>query len=303
MAIEIKPVSGVEQLERWVAVHNEIRPDDPENAAQKVLLRAEERDHLDLLAYLDGEPVGTGMVAGDRESESSGSPWVEVNVLPAHRGRGVGSALLEAASDYARRHGKSGLSCEVLSDDTYSLSFIQRRGFVEYRRFDRYELELGVEEDPDPNPPPGVELHWLAERPSLLAGMYEVAAVTHPELGGHLARQAETFVEWQVYELGSPALLLHATPVAVADSHVVGYATVRTLLDEATGEMRMVCVLPQWRRRGVASALLRAQLAAVHRAGLKRLIAWVQDGGPAGLYGKLGFQPTAGAIELRGPLL
>jgi hypothetical protein len=59
VAIEVKAVSGMEALERWVAVHNEIRPDDPESAAMKALIRAEEREHIDLLAYVDGEWAGT----------------------------------------------------------------------------------------------------------------------------------------------------------------------------------------------------------------------------------------------------
>jgi hypothetical protein len=31
-AIEIRPVSGMDDLERWVALHNEIGPDNPATA-------------------------------------------------------------------------------------------------------------------------------------------------------------------------------------------------------------------------------------------------------------------------------
>jgi GNAT superfamily N-acetyltransferase len=300
VAIEIKAVSGGEQLERWVAVHNEIRPDDPEDASMKALIRAEEREHVDLLAYVDGEPVGPAMLSGDAESEASGRPWVEVDVLPAYRGRGVGGALLAAASKHARGRGQIGFSCETRADDAYSRSFLDRRGFVENRRWNQFVLELDGDEGT--GPADGVELASIADRPALLAEMYQVAATTFPELGGHFARHAESFVKWQVYELGSAATPLDLAPLALADATVVGFATMRTLFDATVGELRMVTVLPEWRGRGIASALLAAQAAGARRAGIRRLTAWVPDDGPAALYRKLGFEQAASFIVLQGPL-
>jgi GNAT superfamily N-acetyltransferase len=302
VVIDIKAVSGMEQLKRWVAVHNQIRPDDPEDAAMKALIRAEESQHLDLLAYVDGEPVGTAMLSGDAESETSGRPWIEVDVLPAYRGRGVGGALLAAASEHARRRGQIGFSCETRADDAYSLSFLERRGFVENRRWDQFVLELDGDEDTGPAPPDGVELASIADRPELLASMHQVAASTFPELGGHFARHAESFVKWQVYELGSPATPLDLAPLAIVDGTVVGFATMRTLLDKTVGELRMVTVLPEWRRRGIASALLAAQAAGARRAGMRRLSTWVPDAGPDALYRKLGFEQAARFVVLQGPL-
>jgi GNAT superfamily N-acetyltransferase len=301
--IEIRSVSGIDELERWVAVHNAIRPDDPESTHQKVLIRAEEIDHLDLLAFVDGEPVGTAMVAGDRQSEGSGRPWVEVNVFPGHRGRGVGTALLRAASEHARRRGKIGFECEAFADDLHSIAFLQRRGYVECERFEQHGLDLHRDRALDPQVPDGLELAWLVERPSLVAGMYEVAAVTYPELGGYLGRQAETLVEWQVYELGSSNSLLELTPVMIAGEQVVGFATVRTLVEDGTAEVRMVCVLPEWRRRGIAQALLGAQLTAARDRGFRRLVVWLRESGPAGLYRSIGFEPVAACIVYRGPLV
>jgi GNAT superfamily N-acetyltransferase len=298
VTIEVKPVSGTEQLQRWVAVHNEIRPDDPESAPMKALIRAEESEHLDLLAYLDGVPVGTAMLSGDAESEASGRPWVEVDVLPAYRGRGVGGALLGAASEHARRHGQIGFSCEARADDAYSLSFLERRGFVETRRWHQFVLELDGDEGAGPAPPDGVEFASIADRPALLADMHHVAAVTFPVLGGHYARHAESFVN----ELGSPATPLDLAPLAIVDGKVVGFATMRTLLDETTGELRMVTVLPEWRGRGIASALLAAQAAGARRAGMRRLSAWVPDDGPAALYRRLAFDQAATFIVLQGPI-
>jgi GNAT superfamily N-acetyltransferase len=300
--VEIRDVSGIDELERWIAVHNAVRADDPANLEQKVLIRAEELEHVDLLAYVDGEPAGVAKLSGDSESVRSGCPWIDVCVLPARRRRGIGSALLEAVSAHARRQGKVALAGEVRADDVESIGFLERRGFVESSRFERLEVDLDSRGAADVAVPLGLELTWLADRPTLLPGMYEVAAATYPELGGYIGRQAETLVQWQVYELGSGAALLDLTPIALAGGRVVGFATIRGL-DELAAELRMVCVLPEWRGRGVACALLEAQLAAARRAGLRRAVTWVRDGEPRGLYTRLGMRAGGAAIEFRGPLV
>src|SRR6185436_21067676 len=108
----------------------------------KALVRALQTERADLLAYVDGLPVGTAVLSGDAESVTSGVPYLQVSVLPAYRGRGVGDALLRAVSDEARRFGRTGLQCEVDEDDAYSRAFLERRGFVEHRRWERLDLEL-----------------------------------------------------------------------------------------------------------------------------------------------------------------
>jgi ribosomal protein S18 acetylase RimI-like enzyme len=300
--IEIRPVSGMEQLERWVAVRNEVFPDDPENVGMMALVRAQEPDHVNLLAYLDGEPAGTAMLADDPESQSSGRPWVEVNVPVRHRGRGVGTALFAAVAVHARDRGATGLACEVRADDAYSRAFLERRGFREYGRFEQCALELTADSLPDPVTPDGIKLTWLGDEPSLLQGMHAVAVVTYPELLSHRARQAESFLDWQVYELGSPNTLLDAVPVAVAGDEAVGFATMRRLLDNTVGEIRTVVVLPEWRRQGVASALIGGLLERARAGGMSRVVVWVRHSWPIELFRRLGFEVADGAILLQGPL-
>jgi GNAT superfamily N-acetyltransferase len=303
MPIEIKAVSGMEQLERWVAIQNEVFPEDPETTSMKALIRAQESGHVDLLAYLDGEPVGAAMLADDPESHSSGRPWVEVHVLPGRRGRGVGAALLGAVSSHARDRGATGLACKVRADDAYSLAYIGRRGFVEYGRWEHCTLDLGSDRLTDPLIPDAIELAWFGDRPSLLEGMHAVALATYPELGGHRARHAESFIDWQVYEFGSPNTLLEVIPVGVTGDQVIGFATMRKLLDGATAEVRTVLVLPEWRRRGVASALLRAQLIRARTTGVARVLVRVRHTWPIDLFRTLGFDVGDGSILFHGPLL
>jgi N-acetylglutamate synthase-like GNAT family acetyltransferase len=215
----------------------------------------------------------------------------------------VGAALLGELSDRARRLGKKGLECESRAGDEYSIAFLERRGFVETGRAAKYVLDLSNYEGPDPSQTEGVELAMLADRPDLLEGMYEVAKLTYPEIGGYQARQAESLHEWQVYHLGAPGTALEMTPIAVAGDEVIGFATLVRRTDGRSAEHRICAVLPNWRRRGIATLLLQAQLAAAKRAGLETIVAWGRSHYAGDTYGtKLGFEQCAETVAFRGPL-
>jgi GNAT superfamily N-acetyltransferase len=294
MPIEITPVSGMEQLERWVAIQNEVSPDDPEDASMMALIRAQEPDHVDFLASVEGEPVGAAMFS---DSQSTGRPWFEISVPVRHRGQGIGGALFEAVSTLARDRFATGLACEVRGDDAYSRAFAERRGFTEDARLTQCTLDLTTEL-PLPPVPDGVELEWLAQRPSLLQDMHAVAVRTYPELLGYRALLAESFVDWQVYELGNPRMRLELIPVALAGTAVVGFATMQLYVDETCAEVRTIVVVPEWRGRGVATALLGALLTRARATGIRRAAVWVDARRPIELFGRLGFRATGECVVL-----
>ena len=303
MTVEIRPVSGYEELERWVEARNEVLPDDPDSAQMMALVRARELDHVDLLAYEDREVAGTGMLAGDRASLESSHPYVEVTVRAGYRGRGVGSALLRDLSERVRRLGKEGLACESRAHDDYSIGFLERRGFTATGSAAKYELELDAFDGVEPTPPEGVSLAMVADRPDLLEGMYRVAELTFPEMGGYQARQATSFHDWQLYHLGSTDVVLDMSPLALAADQVIGFATLSRRPGSRTAEHRIAAVLPEWRRKGIATLLLRAQLAAAKRSSIQTVIAWSRSGHAGAVYGtRLGFAPRAETIAFRGPL-
>jgi ribosomal protein S18 acetylase RimI-like enzyme len=303
MAIEIRTVSGYSDLERWVAVRNEVAPDDPDDPAMMALVRASELEHVNLLAYEDGEVVGTGMLAADPNSLESSHPYVEVMVPSRNRGRGVGSALLGELSERVRRLGKDGLHLEARADDPYSLGFVERRGFVEFNRLPKLVLELAEHEPRESASGHGFEIAWLADRHDLVAAAHAVAARTYPELGGTIAKQAGTLQQWQVYELGDPRLALELTALAVAGGEVIGFATLLRSQEGSSGEHRMTTVLPEWRRRGVGTALTRAQIAAAKRASFEELLVWARSDAHRRLFEQLGFRAQTASIDFRGPLL
>jgi GNAT superfamily N-acetyltransferase len=303
VGIEIRQVLGYEELERWVELRNEVVPDDPVSANRMALIRASELARVDIMACEDGRPVGTGLLAGDPRQLESTHPHVEALVPERYRGRGVGTALLKALSRYVRAAGKEGLHLDAREHDPYSIAFLKKRGFVEVGRLPLLALDLVRADTPGARPPAGVELTWLADRPDVLEGMFRVAEATYPEHGGHIAKEARTFQEWQLYELGDPRVLFDMTAIALENDAVVGFATMVRLSDEATAAHRITTVLTDKRRQGIGRALTCAQIAAAKRAGLRELTVWQRTDLIRRLHEGLGYRPTAVSIDFHGPLL
>jgi ribosomal protein S18 acetylase RimI-like enzyme len=53
-------------------------------------------------------------------------------ILPAHRGQGLGRALLNRAEAYAAACGRSSLRLSVKSGNTGARAFYARGGYIEY---------------------------------------------------------------------------------------------------------------------------------------------------------------------------
>lgn len=162
---------------------------------------------------------------------------------------------------------------------------------------------LDVSPASSPFQPEGTEITTLLDRPGSVSGMFAVAHVTAPEIGGHVARQAETLHDWHAYELGGSALLLDLTTVAYAGDEVVGYATLRRAGIGDRVELRTLCVLPEWRRRGIARALVLTQAVGARKQGYTTMQMLLRTPAAAALAAGLGFVPESVVIDYRGPLL
>jgi GNAT superfamily N-acetyltransferase len=299
--VEVRPLGGFEEVERAVAIHNRVLPHDPTSTESLVLLRASELDRVDLVATLDGKPVGVGSLAGDLNSLGSTHPFVSVVVDPAHCRRGAGTALLEQLSDRVRRLDKAGLHCEVRADDADALGFMQRRGFEEFDRSEQMSLDTDGGTFTPRRPPDGVDLVWLTDRPDLMAGLHAIAEQTYPETSSTTVRRAGTQHEWMLYELGDPAVLLSLTPIALADGEPIGFSTV-CRVDDGTVVIRMTTVVQAWRQRGVARSLVTAQVEAARAAGYRTVLGWSRGTVMRDLMRSIGFEPRTEILDLRGPL-
>jgi GNAT superfamily N-acetyltransferase len=303
VAIEVRTVSGYDQLERWTATRNVPGPEvfTTELAA---LVRATELDRVDLLALEDGDPVGMGFLSADPVSRETGRAFVQVKVPEEHRGRGVGSALLAAVSNHARRLGVSALRCSAREDDAYSVAFLERRGFEVWWRMPELALVLDSGERTERLVPAGVEVAWLADRGDApLAGMYEIARATYPDCPGMRAGYARSENEWRLYDLADPQVRLDLTAVAYAGDDVVGYSILEDVPDQPFLHHGMVAVAQEWRGRGVGSSVLRTQAEAARALGLRELVAIALVEPIQRLYERCGYQPREHWLGFEGPLL
>jgi GNAT superfamily N-acetyltransferase len=289
----IRQATSDADLELWAALKTAVTPNEPVSAEQ--LRHGSHPERVLLLAELDGKAVGCGVA--DR-SHFPGYCYVEPRVLSEARGRGVGRALFEALCEHARGLGLAQLTTFVDGGDERSHGFALRRGLVEVDRQVEQVRRIGAE--PAPVAPGGIELVAISARPELLARSYEEVAVEayrDMPLPGAVEIASE---EWQEEEATLPA----GSFTALADGAVVGYAGLLQRAEPGTAEHGLTAVRRAWRRRGVATALKRAQLAWAAGAGLRELVTWTQRGNEAmqSLNDRLGYVTRSVVLTMRGPL-
>jgi len=277
-----------DEYEAWRAVRLAVEPGTRTHSLEE--LRAHDSlDRLLLIAVEDGDAVGSGLA--DR-SDTVGAGFVAPRVLPEHRRRGVGSALLRALAEHC-----SGLDVATMSasvDDEGSLAFAEHFGFVEVDR--EVEQVRAVGDEPAPAAPPaGIEVIESSQRPDLWAACFETfgkEALTDFALYSPLDISAEA---WNTDWAGDPMWL------ARCDGQVVGCAGLNRDADRPKrAENALTAVSRAWRGRGVASHLKRRTLHWAALNGLEEIYTWTQAGNSSmlRLNAHLGYVTTRNSITV-----
>ena len=256
-----------DELERWVAVTN-LAFARPGTVVEFLDWKRQARETIWLLAGDVGGAVGVG-----GWHEPPGVARFELGVVAAARGRGVGSALLAGLGSWATALGYGELMGEVRETDVASLAWAAKRGFVEVARHPRLVLDLAEVEAPDVAPPEGIEIVTWAERPELARGIYAVACEAYADVPDGEDEVMPSFEDWLSMDMQGAGDRPDGTFVAVAGDEVVGYAKFHfssTRPDVARHDM--TGVLRAWRRRGIAGALKRAEIAWAKQNGYVRLV-------------------------------
>ena len=121
---------GDHEVDLYLEVRNRVHPENPMPRAVVVEGR-KEATNLDLIAELDGDPVGVASVGNFFGAPNSDLAFVTLRVPREHRRRGVGTALHVRASEHAESLGKSRLYCVLRDDDKDSLAYYSARGYAE----------------------------------------------------------------------------------------------------------------------------------------------------------------------------
>jgi mycothiol synthase len=262
------------------------------------------RHHLDsdpdltyFIGRLGDEPVACGFV----------EPWGpfsqgDVAVVPARRRSGIGSALFDEICARARGFGWKEIQGEVQESDGESRGFFERRGFVAVGGEKALVLELEPLDPPAVDPPEGVRIVTRAEEPDRLDEMYRLAAQAEEDIPGTAG--AQSYERWHATDIGRPNTPPELCFLALAGDQVIGYAVLQESGER--GFHGLTVTRRDWRRRGVASALKRAEIAAAKEAGFKRLLTESEERNEPmrRLNEKLGFVPAPewSTVVIRGPV-
>lgn len=291
-ALDISRCVTDDDYEAWRQVRIAVLPYERTISVAE-LRESDSPDRLMVLARRDGVVVGHGL--SDRSSMAGGGS-VTPRVLPEHRRRGVGTALLEHLVEHVRTLGVETLRAGA--DDEGSLAFAHRFGFAEVNREVEQTFHLDGPVEPTPTPD-GIEVVTAQERPGLWDAAYErfgleVLADFAVDTPLDVTRENWTR-EWLV----DPMFL------ALADGEVVGCAGLGLDPDQPTrAENGLTAVRRDWRSRGLAVHLKQRTLAWGAEHGLTEVYTWTQDGNAAmrALNTRLGYATTRVGIQLARPL-
>lgn len=278
--------------EAWRSVRIAVLPYERCDTAEELRAR-HSPDRLLLLAREDDAVVGSGMAG---RGESAGSGAAAPRVLPEHRRRGIGEAILRALAEHCTSLGLPRLRAKV--DDEGSLAFAEKLGFVEVDR--EVELTRRVADAPPPPPlPVGVEVVLSAERPGLWEASYD--RFGRQALAGFAVDipLEVTPERWATTWRGDPMFL------ALHGGEVIGCAGLLLDTDEPTrAENALTAVRRDWRGRDIAVhlKLLTLQWAAAH--GIDEVYTWTQSGNAAmrGLNERLGYATTRTSVTVSSAL-
>lgn len=306
--LEIRPASSDHDLEHVARIVSLVTPDDPTTVERLRWADATYPGGRRFLAWLGGEPVGSGDVGRVYmyPPEFEGL-WGNLSVLPGHRRRGAGSALLAAISDVARAAGKTQLIGRTTADQSASIEFLEHRGFREHERMKIVRLTLDGLAAPDLDIPDGVVFTTLAERPELVPEVYAIAKEAFPDIPGDGPHAPDTLEEFRKRDIDWLGVPHDAFMVALdaATGAAIGYANLNLMPGNPRVAWHdMTAVARSWRGRGVASALKRATIRWAVEHGLEALETGndIDNAAMRAVNRKLGYAPRPDELDYRGPL-
>jgi len=155
--IDLRIATELGDLEAWAAIKSRVVPDEPVTAEQ--LVATDEPGRVLLLAEVEGVLAGCG-IGG--LSSFGDKAYIMARVLPEHRRRGVGSALVRSLAEHGRALGRNGVNSFVESHDDESIRFAEKLGLAEVD----YQLEQvrRVGDEVKPVLPAGVEVVAVGDR-------------------------------------------------------------------------------------------------------------------------------------------
>src|SRR5262249_21579112 len=217
-------------------------------------------------------------------------------VRPDHRRAGIGPRLLDQLLAGPAERGASAVEARADADHKEALVCMVRTGFIELNRLERVRLDLDEVAAPVPTNPEGIEFHTLAEAHDFAALDALVTAAFH----ARKLRQLEVFTETPNERFSHD--LKPAPPdgcfAATAGGDYVGFSGLTVGPEPGTLTAFMTAIVPEYRHRGIATALKERTIAFAKQRGYKTIFSSSPNPGMQELNEVLGFK-RAGNAEIR----
>jgi ribosomal protein S18 acetylase RimI-like enzyme len=238
---------------------------------QTALEKAERENRLDhwLVAQALGQVVGLGLVDSWLEGDGTWVYLVLGWVLPEWRGQGIGTQLLQRMEATARQLAardhpgeKFELAGNASSTELDSTVLLLNEGYSAAYTVLEFDLppDAVVSEHPLPA---GVEVRPVL--PEHLRSIAECVDACYRDEFDQGRFLDEFNVEWYAQRLAQPPHDLPLYQVAWAGDQIIGQ--VLSVVEAGSAEVFEVSVLPAWRRKGVARALLGRTLGELRKRG------------------------------------
>ena len=115
--------------ERLPGIYRRRTPTPAEEVAF-IRARIEPANSTLLVAEEDGQVVGLIDFVGHDLAEEAHSGTFGLSVASGHRGRGIGSALIEALLEWAPQNGITRIECRAFATNPRAIALYERMGFV-----------------------------------------------------------------------------------------------------------------------------------------------------------------------------
>jgi ribosomal protein S18 acetylase RimI-like enzyme len=216
--------------------------------------------------------------------------WVhrrsEIDVHPDHRGRGLGTALLQWAETRARETGATEITQTIADNDHEAIGLLKAHSYQ--GKITSWLLEIS-HGDPAP-PPPGITV-----RPYHTGDAHAVHQLLEDAFDEWQQRR-KPYAEWARHTVERITFAPALSPIALHGNHIIG--AVIALDDPANpdGYIDRIAVHPTHRRQGIARHLLHHTFAAFRQRGKPTTTLWTHsDTGALDLYQAIGMTVRRGA--------
>ncbi|MEU4396464.1 GNAT family N-acetyltransferase [Kribbella sp. NPDC023855] len=245
-----------------------------------------------LVAVEDDEVVGYGNVFRPSPDEVAPRVRITVHVPPAHRRRGIGSALADRVTAVATDAGAHSLLV-VVADEDASKEFAIHRGYEIGRQMSHSCAELSAVPEPPPVPDDLRLVDFTALEPRRLWEANVAVAGDDPSGLSHIS----PYDEWLTHDWDHPDVRLDLSIALLAGEEVVSFVTTTADPDRRVIWSNLTGTVPAYRGRGLAKVVKAAALTRSREAGFERAFTG-NDAGNAPMLAVnewLGYRLTAAA--------